>query len=607
MKPKAQTEHDDGLLEYLEDIIGTSDYKQPIEESAAEVETLNEVCVEKQNRVSIVEKERNGLESQKNAAVTYIQNENELAMKQATLYQLFISECEQNIEITSDSMTQLQIQISEETEKHLGNEDGIKTMEKQYKHGVKEYEKLEKQTQDILRESAKLEKDSVKFQEKQKFLSQKQKKLEKTANTSRLSGSEAASLVERFTDDNRRISLEVAESENRLQQEDQELQRIRDDLKHKTQGLSNEISTKQKALEPYKQKINEKESMIAVTQSELDILHEKNNAAERALEEVKAKIAIIRETGRTKEAEIESCKAEKESVKKEGRKLEAALAKVVSKEPEYVASLSSVRQRTDEAKSSLAATQNQGSVLTGLMRLKDSGRIEGFHGRLGNLGTIDSKYDVAISTACPNLSNIVVDKVEVGQQCIDHLRKNNLGRAKFILLDRLPKRDLTPIQTPENVPRLYDLIKSKNEVFLPAFYSVLQDTLVANDLAQANRIAYGAKRWRVVTLDGQLIDKSGTMSGGGTKVASGGMSSKLVADTTKDAVEKLEHDRNQQEEQFRHYQNSKREMEDQLKKLTDRLPELDIQMSKIQLDIDSCLKNMQDSKKRVQELKYDNP
>jgi structural maintenance of chromosome 4 len=44
MKPKAQGEHDDGLLEYLEDIIGTSKYKTPIEESAAEVETLNEVC-----------------------------------------------------------------------------------------------------------------------------------------------------------------------------------------------------------------------------------------------------------------------------------------------------------------------------------------------------------------------------------------------------------------------------------------------------------------------------------------------------------------------------------------------------------------------------------
>jgi len=62
MKPKAQNEHDDGLLEYLEDIIGTAKYKQPIENAAKEVETLNEVCLEKSNRVALVEKEKDNLE-----------------------------------------------------------------------------------------------------------------------------------------------------------------------------------------------------------------------------------------------------------------------------------------------------------------------------------------------------------------------------------------------------------------------------------------------------------------------------------------------------------------------------------------------------------------
>ncbi|KAK5214525.1 Structural maintenance of chromosomes protein 4, partial [Exophiala xenobiotica] len=47
MKPKAANEHDDGLLEYLEDIVGTSKYKTPIEEAAVELESLNEVRMEK--------------------------------------------------------------------------------------------------------------------------------------------------------------------------------------------------------------------------------------------------------------------------------------------------------------------------------------------------------------------------------------------------------------------------------------------------------------------------------------------------------------------------------------------------------------------------------
>lgn len=47
MKPKAQSEHEEGMLEYLEDIIGSSRFKEPIEQLANEVETLNEARGEK--------------------------------------------------------------------------------------------------------------------------------------------------------------------------------------------------------------------------------------------------------------------------------------------------------------------------------------------------------------------------------------------------------------------------------------------------------------------------------------------------------------------------------------------------------------------------------
>ena len=47
MKPKAQSEHEEGMLEYLEDIIGSSRFKEPIEQLANEVEMLNEARGEK--------------------------------------------------------------------------------------------------------------------------------------------------------------------------------------------------------------------------------------------------------------------------------------------------------------------------------------------------------------------------------------------------------------------------------------------------------------------------------------------------------------------------------------------------------------------------------
>jgi structural maintenance of chromosome 4 len=602
MKPKAANEHDDGLLEYLEDIIGTSKYKTPIEESAAQVEEFNEICVEKSNRVQHVEKEKNSLEDKKDKALAYIRDENEMAMKQAALYQLCIEESNDTLQVSQEATAKIQAALDEEMQKHQGNEQEIKRLEKQYKSSSKEYEKLEQQSQAVLKELAKLDKETVKFEEKKKFLANKQKKLEKTMETSKFAVAEAEIAIKNTTDDIDRNTAQIEDLQQDMQQEEKELASIRDSLKGKTQGLSDEIAAKQKSLEPWNEKINSKQSAMAVAQSELDILREKEGSGAVAVAEVQSKIAGFEESKAAKIEELEQCKAEQTNVEKQLQRTQAELDSLAKKEGSIRSKLSDARQKADEARSSLSASQSQGNVLTGLMRMKESGRISGFYGRLGNLGAIDQKYDVAISTACSSLDNMVVDSVEVGQQCIEHLRKNNLGRANFICLDKLAQRDLSPIDTPENCPRLFDLVKPKDERFLPAFYSVLQNTLVAKDMDQANRVAYGAKRWRVVTLEGQLIDKSGTMSGGGTRVAKGGMSSKLAQEVTRDQVSKLEVDRDALEQSFQDFQKQQRELETSLRDLSNQIPKLQTQAQKLELEIGSFDKNIADAQRRTQEL-----
>ena len=60
------------------------------------------------------------------------------------------------------------------------------------------------------------------------------------------------------------------------------------------------------------------------------------------------------------------------------------------------------------------------------------------------------------------------------------------------------------------MPRLFDLIKVKDEQALPAFYFALRDTLIASNMRDATSIAFnGGQRWRVVTLNGELVETSG--------------------------------------------------------------------------------------------------
>jgi structural maintenance of chromosome 4 len=114
-------------------------------------------------------------------------------------------------------------------------------------------------------------------------------------------------------------------------------------------------------------------------------------------------------------------------------------------------------------------------------------------------------------------------------------------RANFLVLEKINETNgIRPIQSPKNIPRLFDLVKPKETGFAHPSYKALHSTLVARDLAQ-HCIAFGGRRWGVVTLAGDLIDLSGTVSGGGAKPRGGGMSSKLAPDAVQpDVLRKYE-------------------------------------------------------------------
>ena len=141
------------------------------------------------------------------------------------------------------------------------------------------------------------------------------------------------------------------------------------------------------------------------------------------------------------------------------------------------------------------------------------------------MATISEQYDVAVSTACGMLDHIVVRTTAGAQRCLAFLRKYKLGRANFIPLDKMKKgAHDRAVDTPEGSPRLFDLIAPSTFEITPALYLGVGNTLVAPDLETASRWAYDfGKRWRVVTIDGSLIEMSGTMQGGGRTVRRSGM------------------------------------------------------------------------------------
>lgn len=144
-----------------------------------------------------------------------------------------------------------------------------------------------------------------------------------------------------------------------------------------------------------------------------------------------------------------------------------------------------------------------------IMGAINSGQITGILGRLGDLGTIDAKYDIAVSSSTPKLDSYVSRTVEEAESLLAFVRRKNLGKINIITLDKIggmQSRMNTPQPPPRGTKRLIDLITYKSPEVAVAFYLAVGETLVVDSLDEARRAAFDSgKRWRVVTLRGDLI------------------------------------------------------------------------------------------------------
>lgn len=122
MKPKSSNEHEDGLLEYLEDIIGTSQYKEPIDDALVEMERLQEDRAEKMNRLRLVERDKAALEEKKREAEDYLRLKNEHIRAQSRLWQWVLWKClvaEKELDNRIVSYSSLEFRLSSLLLNHL--------------------------------------------------------------------------------------------------------------------------------------------------------------------------------------------------------------------------------------------------------------------------------------------------------------------------------------------------------------------------------------------------------------------------------------------------------------------------------------------------------
>ena len=605
MKPKAETENDDGLLEYLEDIIGTSNYKQEIEEITRETETLQEKLTEKERIFKITEKQHNDLISRKEQAIEYLILEKKLKQETARYWYLTHYSETLQLEKYSSKLQELNHRIKGD---NSFIEEAKRKIENLKKKKSKLSESLNSKTDEIttLRKKFKsVEREQVSARESLRITTKKSENLEKTLENNKKSLNTNENELKDLNSKIKDLEESISEVNRNLVTEVSKLDELKAKLSSHTKTYSDQIDKLQQKLEPWKTKLDKNKSEYNIKKAETELLE---NQLEQILNESNNLKAII--VNKEDQLKLNSSKIEalvdKKSVTQENIQRHTPNFEVAGKELKRLEfEIKELGDKIEDTRNKASSSESQNKVLNALNKLQQSGRITGFYGRLGDLGSIDDKYDIAVSTGGGSLNDFVVETVEDAQTCIQYLRQNRLGFGKFIVLQKLRKFNLNKINTPENTPRLFDLIKPIDAKFAPAFYSSMYDTLVAPNLTVANRVAFGgSRRWRVVTLDGKLVDVSGTMSGGGNRVNRGGMklssnASQFVNLVSAQQLKEWKDELEDKEKRYNVAEDQYRKMDQLLRKSQEDIPRMSAEIQTLKMENTTLKDEIEDTKARM--------
>ena len=160
-----------------------------------------------------------------------------------------------------------------------------------------------------------------------------------------------------------------------------------------------------------------------------------------------------------------------------------------------------------------------------IMQAAEKNALRGVHGPVANLMTTDKRYAVAIEIALgAGMQNVVVDREEDAKSAINFLKQRDGGRATFLPLTAIRGDVLREA----GVEREYGYVGVASQLvqfdqrYTEIFNNLLGRTVVVEDMDCGIAIArkYG-NRFRIVTLDGQVLNRGGSMTGGSVSRSAG--------------------------------------------------------------------------------------
>ena len=430
-------------------------YKQDLEDIVKDEEIYKNQCNDEEGRLERIKALKEELKSEIDSITVSIEEMSNLGFeskKEIEMLNSDINVSNTRIENNKQNKERFEKEIEELTAR-------IKELEEEKKQKEEKKENLKQNREKFAKE----------LEEKEKELAEITKKL----SSKELEMEEHKKTVEENTDKKYELQASISEQDINYQN----YQKRQTQIKNEMTGNISELDNTRMKKEEIAKEFYEIESKRNKILTDLEEVNKEKKEADRKIKDFDSKINMLSGEKRIKESKLKFLiETEKE---KEG----------------YIKSVK--------------------TLLKDCETTKELGK--GMHGVLANIIEVPEEYQTAIEMCLgSSLQNIVTENEEDAKRLIEHLRKNNLGRASFLPITSVKGKKLEKIKGKNAgvIGIASDLIQYSKK-YENIILNLLGRTVIVQDMDTAIRVAKdNGYSFRIITIEGDVINPSGAITGG---------------------------------------------------------------------------------------------
>lgn len=413
----------------------------------------------------------------------------------------------------------------------LRRESGMAALEAQLAQQRQELGRLEEQSEELQNSHWTVREELERTRAARQVLQERQQHLRQLEETGRQKEQEIQQNLSLWEERYREAEQTYNQAEEALRQAEENHQR----LAHEWEQRSQELTRDRQLMEQRKNLYFDQLNQLVQMRNSLQHARQQLRNQEQQLQRAESEAARLRERHGQLQATARQLSAEDEELQARADRELAKKARLQQLQEEKSRDIQQLRQQLTQEEQQLQQMRSRHQLLVemqqefegfaqgvrAILKARNQGIIKGIHGAVAELIQVPPRYEVAVETALgAALQQVVVDSEACGRQCIGYLKEKRLGRATFLPLDVIRPRRI-PSHLSRSLSEMRGFVGTAATLVstAPAYEHILSfllgQVLVVESLEQASLVARRTGyRYRVVTLEGDVVHPGGSMTGG---------------------------------------------------------------------------------------------